>query len=170
MESQPVSRAALIDVYISGLNLVEVAIVGAGRQCRIHTDGKIAPGEPVAHRYHFKASHAELVLATIGHEGCTDQLAAAPLAALVERTAATLGASYVTPAELRKAAEAHVNEITERIRVANQSGGMKEINKQYKRYRQEQIAKGEGAVPYSKYVEPFITRMVRNVAATGRMI
>jgi hypothetical protein len=42
MES-PVSRADLVNVYISGLELTAVAIVGAGRRCRIIT-GEPAPG------------------------------------------------------------------------------------------------------------------------------
>jgi hypothetical protein len=80
------SRASLIDVYISGLNLATVAIVSSGRRCRI-TEGEPAPGETVKHRFYFKPSHAELLLATIDLEGVTDQAPAA-VAALIERTAA----------------------------------------------------------------------------------
>ena len=99
------SRADLVETYIEALNLVEVAIVGAGRQCRIHTDddGEIPPGEPVACRYYFKASHAELVLMTIGKEGVTGKPASS-LVDAIERTAAKLGARWQTPDTLRKGA------------------------------------------------------------------
>jgi hypothetical protein len=165
-----VSRA-LVETYISGLALAEVAIVGAGRRCRIHTDGDgdLAPGEPVAHRYFFKPSHVDLLLSTIGPEGMSGRPAAA-LAELVVQAAASIGASFRTPGELQAEAERQVAEITARIRMANQQGGLKQINAQYKRYRQAQIARAEKALPYSAFIEPFIMTMVRNMAATGRMI
>jgi len=49
-----VSRASLIDVYISGLNLTAVAVVSGadGRRCRIETGDEIAPGETVKHRFY----------------------------------------------------------------------------------------------------------------------
>jgi hypothetical protein len=53
---------------------------------------------------------------------------------LIERTAATLGAPFQTHAE-----------ITARVKGMNQSGGLKEINAQYKRYRKAQVAKAEKA-------------------------
>jgi hypothetical protein len=40
------SRASLIDAYISGLSLTAVSVVASadGRRCRIETGGEIAPG------------------------------------------------------------------------------------------------------------------------------
>jgi hypothetical protein len=166
------SRAALIDVYISGLALAEVAIVGAGRRCRIHTDGDgdLAPGEPVAQRYLFKPSHAELVLAEIGPEGLSGQPAGA-LADAIERAAAKLGARHHSPAELRKAAAEQVAEIVERVKSAGLSGRLKMWNKRYKQYRLEAVAKSEPAIPYANYIEIVVTTpTVRQLAATGRMI
>jgi hypothetical protein len=80
-----VSRALLIEAYISGLNLTPVAVVGAGRRCRIIT-GEPAPGETIAHRYFFKPSHVDLLLATIGPEGLSGKPPAA-LAALIVKAA-----------------------------------------------------------------------------------
>jgi hypothetical protein len=54
---------------------------------------KLAPGEKIKHQFFFWSSHADLVLMTIGLEGWTDQAPAA-VAALIERTAANLGAPY----------------------------------------------------------------------------
>jgi hypothetical protein len=39
-----------------------------------------------------------------------------------------------------------------------------------KRYRQAQIAKAEKAMPYSKFIEPFVMTMVRGAAASGWMV
>jgi hypothetical protein len=53
----------------------------------------------------------------------------------------------------------------------NQNGGLKQINRPYKAYRQAQIARAERAVPYSKFLEQrYTVSIVRNVAMTGRMI
>jgi hypothetical protein len=79
------SRAALIDVYISGLELAEVVVVANGRQCRIIT-GEPAAGEKIKARYYFKPSHAELTLLTLGAEGLAGKHPAA-LADAIERTA-----------------------------------------------------------------------------------
>jgi hypothetical protein len=72
-----VSRASLIEAYISGLQLSQVTIVASpdGRRCRICT-GEPAEGETVKHRYYFKPTHAELVLMTIGKEGLSGRPAA----------------------------------------------------------------------------------------------
>jgi hypothetical protein len=164
-----VSRADLVDAYISGLNLTEIAIVGAGKQCRLHTGGDLVPGEPVAHRYLFKSSHVDLLLATIGQDGLSGQPAAA-LAELVVQAAASIGAPYQSPAQIRKGAELAVAEITERVRIANQSGGMKLINKKYRQYRLAQVAKAEEALPYSKFIEPYLMQILRQIAAAGRMV
>jgi hypothetical protein len=76
------SRESLVQAYISGLQLTAVAIVGAGRRCRIIT-GEPAPGETIQHRYFFKPSHVDLLLATIGPEGLSGKPAAALADAIV---------------------------------------------------------------------------------------
>jgi len=160
------SRASLVEVYIAALPVVEIAIVGAGRQCRITPSGDFVPGEPVARRYYFKASHAELVLVTIGQDSMSGR-PAATLADAIERAAAMLGAPFQSASELRKAAGLAVAEITARVKLASQEGGLKQINRRYKAYRLAQTAKGEKAVPYAKFIEQFTATIVRDAA--GRM-
>jgi hypothetical protein len=163
------SHSSLVETYIEALNLTEVAIVGAGRQCRVIT-GEPAPGEPVACRYFFKASHAELVLATIGPEGLSGQPSGA-LVAAIERTAAMLGAPYQTPDSLRKAAAEQVAEIVERVKMAGLSGKLKRWNAAYKQYRLAQVEKSEPAIPYAAFLEQVVIMpTVKQIAATGRMI
>jgi hypothetical protein len=163
------SHASLIETYISALNLAEIAIVGAGRQCRVIT-GEIAPGEPVACRYFFKPSHAELVLATIGPEGLSGK-PAGELAASIERTAAMLGARHQSPEQLRKAAEEQVAEIVERVKTAGLSGRLKMWNKRYRQYRLAQVAKAEPAIPYAAFIERVVTTpTVKQLAMSGRSV
>jgi hypothetical protein len=165
-----VSRESLVQAYISGLNLAEVAIVGAGRRCRIHTDGDgdLAPGEPIQRRYFFKPSHAELLLATIDKEGLSGKPPAV-MAGAIEQAATKLGAKWQTPDEVRKAAEIQVAEIVERVRAAGQSGALKKWNTRYRQYRLAQVEKGERAIPYAAFLEQLvIVPTVRNAAMTGR--
>jgi hypothetical protein len=163
------SRALLIDAYIAALPLTAVAIVSSadGRRCRIRTDGEPAPGETIERRLYFKPSHAELVLSTIDLEGWTDQQPAA-VAAQIERAATTLGAPYQTPAELQEAAEQAVAEVQARVDIGRQNGDLKQVNRQYKMYRQQQVAKAEKAIPYAKFLERFTASIVRDMAMNGR--
>jgi hypothetical protein len=164
------SRASLIEAYIAELPLTAVAIVcsSEGRRCRIHTEGEPGPGEAIEHRLYFKPSHAELVLSTIDLEGWTDE-PPATVVALIEHAAATLGARYQTHDELRRAAEEVVAEVQARVDAGRQNGDLKRVNRQYKLYRQQQIAKAEKAMPYAKFLERFTASIVRDVAVAGRV-
>jgi hypothetical protein len=50
------------------------------------------------------------------------------------------------------------------------NGGLKDVNRQYKSYRQAQIARAEKTIPYGKLIERFTAGLARDVATTGRMI
>lgn len=161
------SRESLIEAYISALPLVAVAIVSStdGKQCRIETGGACAR----APSFYFKATHLDLVLATIDLDGWTE-LAPADVSALIERTAANLGAPFQTPDALRKAAEAAVTEIIDRVEAMRQNGGLAKVNAQYKAYRQVQIARAERATSYSEFLQRWTASIVRDTAASGRTI
>jgi hypothetical protein len=164
-----VSREALIQAYISGLNLAEVAIVGAGRQCRVIT-GEIAPGEPVACCYYFKASHAELLLRH-DRPGWHVRPAGGRAGGADRAGGGTLGAPYQTPDALRKAAAEQVAEIVERVKTAGLSGRLKRWNAAYKQYRVAQVAKAEPAIPYAAFLEQVVTLpTVKQLAMTGRTV
>jgi hypothetical protein len=164
------SRASpLVEAYLAALPLVEVAIVGAGRRCRIIA-GEIPPGEPVAQRFFFRSSHAELLFATIGAEGLSGRPAAA-LGDAVVAAAGMLGARYWTASDLRAEAERQVDEIVERIKAANHRGALKVWNARFKSYRLEQKASGGKAIGYWQYLELAVTLpTVRSIAASGRAI
>jgi hypothetical protein len=58
-----------------------------------------------------------------------------------------------------------------KVAASNQSGALSGLNKAYKAYREQQIARAEKAVPYSKYLEQHYTiGIVRSIASVGRMI
>lgn len=63
-----------------------------------------------------------------------------------------------------------VAEIVARVDAMRQAGGLKQVNAEYKRYRQAQAAKAERATPYAVFLQRFTATIVREVAATGRAI
>jgi hypothetical protein len=81
-----------------------------------------------------------------------------------------LGAPYSSPDALRKAAEVQVAEVQARVAALNQSGALKDVNRAYRAYRLAQIEKCEKAMPYSAFLERRTATILRNVAATGRMV
>jgi hypothetical protein len=162
------SRADLIQTYLSALNLTSVAIVGAGRLARITTD-EPEPGETIQHRFYFKPSAADLVLLTIGRDGMSGKPAAV-LAAQIKQTAATLGAKWQTPAGLRNTAECQVAIIAERVKTSS-GRVLKPWNARYRQYRLAQIEKGEKAIAYWSYIESkVVIPTVRSFASAGQMI
>jgi hypothetical protein len=65
----------------------------------------------------------------------------------------------------------HYHGIVAHVKATNASGGLKQWNAAYKQYRQAQIEKCEKAIAYSAYLQRVVVMsMVRNVAATGRMV
>ena len=146
-----------------------VAVPSGG--CRVAVGGEPAPGEKIAQRYYFKPLHIELVL---GAAGVGDRPIDQPpdaVATVIRRTVRSLGAPFQTEPELRADAEQEVDKILAKVEATNASGGLRELNRSYKAYRQRQIARAERAVPYSKFIEErYTVSIVRSVASVGRMI
>jgi hypothetical protein len=168
----PVSRASLVEAYIAALPFAPAAVVAIpGDGCRIAVGGEIAPGETIAQQYYFKASHIELVLSAAGLTDSPVPQSPDAVVALLEKAARAMRAPYETAAEIRAAAELEVDKIVAKVEATNASGGLRELNRSYKAYRQQQIAKAERAVPYSKFLEERYTLgIIRSVASVGRMI
>ena len=160
------SRASLVEAYISALPFAAVAIVSDGLRCRIEIGGTSAPA------FYFKPSHLELVLASIDQESLAGKPPAAVASAIEQAAAKMLEAPFQTPGELRKAAGQQVDKITARIKVeGGPSGALKKFNTGYRAYRLAQIEKHEPAISYAVFLEEFVvTPAVRHVAAKGRMI
>jgi hypothetical protein len=165
------SRDSLIAAYIDSLPFAAVAVLAIpGGGCRVETAAPGAPGETTIARYYFKPSHVDLVLGAAGLADGPIEDPPAAVAALIERTARRMHAPDETEPEIRAAAKIQVDEVTARVRTANQAGGLKQINRRYKAYRMAQVARSERAIPYAKFIEQFIASLVRDAAASGRMI
>jgi hypothetical protein len=116
-----------------------------------------------------KPAHAELVLigvqndihdAGAAHSDGWIDLSARKVRDLVINVAAALGARWRTAAELRTDASKAVEEIIMSVEASRQSGGLAKVNTSYKIYRQQQIAKGEKAIPYSAHLAAFTRSLI----------
>jgi hypothetical protein len=74
------------------------------------------------------------------------------------------------PAELQAEAEQAVDEAVGKVDAMRQNGDFKRLNAKYKAYRRAMMERGQMAIPYSVFLERRVATIVRNVAATGRMI
>jgi hypothetical protein len=169
------SRESLVEAYVSAMPFAAVAIVAVpGSGCRVETGAPGAPGEIA--RYYFKPSHVDLVLGAAGlgtdqlKDGTVQKLTPAAIAALIERTAAAIGAPFETAAELRAAATLEVEKVVAKVEAMRQAGRLKQVNAEYKAYRQRQVARCEKATPYTVFLRRFTAGLVRDVATTGRTI
>jgi hypothetical protein len=160
-----VSRASLVETYISALNLTAVRVVASpdGRRCRIET-GEPAEGEKIKRQFFFKPSHADLLIdddrsgrpgrRTAGRRGCADRASGGKSrGAFPDRGRAPPGRR----ATGRRGAE-------QEIAGLNTSGELKSFNRRYKLYRQQKAAAGERAMPYSAYLSSLTKQMVQEVA------
>ena len=93
---------------------------------------------------------------------------------LIHTTAGELGVSLEVDGDVRAHAEAAVTKVEAELERLRQTGGLKEINGEYKRYRQERAATGQAAVAYPFWFAQRKRQMVRNVARAvvgeGRII
>jgi len=99
-----VSRASLVEAYISALPFAAVAIVSDGLRCRIEIGGTSAPA------FYFKPSHLELVLASIDQESLAGKPPAA-VASAIEQAAAMLEAPFQTPLDSRSTRSQHASRL-----------------------------------------------------------
>jgi hypothetical protein len=85
------------------------------------------------------------------------------------KTASSMG---VPPpaAELRAEAEQAVTEAVAKIEAMRQAGVLKDANAKYRAYRLTMMERGKRALPYSVFLERRTATIVRQIAATGRMI
>jgi hypothetical protein len=165
-----VSRETLIQAYVSALPFAAVNIIATINGCRVSVGGELAPGEIAIATYFFRPLHIELLLGAAALTDDPVDRSPVAVASLISDAAKKVGAPCHTAKQLRAAAEHEVDKILERVRVSNQAGGLKLINRKYREYRQAQVAKAEEALPYSKFIEPYLMQILRQVAATGRMI
>src|SRR6266404_2772436 len=82
----------------------------------------------------------------------------------VKMTAAFLGAKWQTQAGIERDAERVVAEVIASVEAARQNGGLKQVNVEYREYRQRQIERREPAIPYSAHIAQFTKLLVLRAA------
>jgi hypothetical protein len=109
-----------------------------------------------------KHHHAELVLTQ-----CPDSPVRGPAASVrddVVNVAAMLGARWQTGAEVEALAAAAVAEVVAHVEEQRQKGGLAQVNRSYKIYRQRRMARGEKVMPYSAHLHAFTLSLVKLAA------
>lgn len=160
-------RDALVEAYLGALDARAVLIQAApnGQPARISTEAD-PQFNLFAVLWFSKSAHAELVLAQCP-AGWVD-VAPAALRDEVINAAAALGAPWRTTEEVRVEASIAVAEIIASVEASRQSGGLAQVNASYKIYRQQQVAKGEKAMPYSAHLQAFTRSLVVLAAQNAR--
>ena len=125
----------------------------------------------------FWPTHADLIVnecrSELRRDGLVSDggwidLEADALADRLYAVAARFGATWITTEDLMRDAEANVAFVLQMIDALNQSGGLKELNRSYKAYRQKSITAGRGAARYHVYLANFTTEIVRLAAINAR--
>jgi hypothetical protein len=168
------SPAPLVRVYIDAL---------CGRAIYVHDGlkGSVAHFgfEPfrkkglVAKLWFARPAHAELValrcvrdfqsVGAMRPHGWVD-LPPSQVVEKINMVARQLGARWQTQGQIERDAERVVADIVRRVKDAQQDGGLKQVNAQYKQYRQAQIEKSEPAIPYSAHIAEFTRSLVLRAA------
>jgi hypothetical protein len=172
------TSAPLVRVYIDALCGRAIYVHG-GLKGRISHFGfepfqKHPTLNPVIAKLWFaRPAHAELVgfrcfqdfkaIGAMRSHGWVD-LPPAQVTEKIKSVAAMVGARWQTQAQIENDAEQVVADIIMRVKVARLQGGLKEVNAEYKRYRQAQIEKSEPAIPYSAHLANFTRLLVLRAA------
>ncbi|CAN7377719.1 hypothetical protein LJR220_003363 [Bradyrhizobium sp. LjRoot220] len=170
-------RGALVEAYLGALEAKPLLILtGPTAQPAKISFEKSANLDVFAALWFAKPAHAELVLmrcrddlTAIGAarpQGWFDMSAREILDALVN-TAAQLGATWRTADLMKADAERAVDLIVNQVEAQRKSGGLAQVNAEYKVYRQRQVERGQKAIPYSAHLHAFTTSLVVLAAANA---
>jgi len=151
-------RDELVKAYIGALDAGVVSILVDHDDKSGLCVGPVPNENPFDALWFAKPQHAELVMAQCP-EGWVD-LTPAALRDEVVNAAAALGAKFRTAEEVRADAEKVVEEMVEKVEVMRQSGQLTKVNRDYKIYRQAQVALGRKAVPYQCHLDAFTRSLV----------
>jgi hypothetical protein len=183
------AAAIFIAAYREGLGLTAVAVVqGAGGLRIVAGDAEPAPGDQVARWWCRRAADAGRVAAAatarlsrreskdraagavaptcaaLSGQGLPFALAAAAIVAAARRCHVALYADQ----HIHSAAMAAVARVEAEIERLRQAGEMKTVNRSYRSYRIEAVARGEKASPYGQWLSTYKANLVRQLAAAMR--
>jgi hypothetical protein len=160
----------LTQVYINALGVRALVVLAAhgGQPCKVspENDSNLTFIDAV---WFAKSQYAELVLkrclddlAEVGAmrpEGWID-LPGGEVRDAIARTARYLGASFSSREEIERNAKIAVDKIVASVEASRVSGGLAQVNAEYKAYRQRQISNGQPAISYSKHLANFTRNLV----------
>lgn len=154
-------RDALVQAYIEALGLCPVVVLAGPDVAKIALAPE-ADFEVFDTLWFAKHHHAELVLTQ-----CPDDPIHRPAGTVrddVVNVAAMLGARWRTGAEVEALAANAVAEVIAEVERQRRNGGLAQVNRSYKIYRQQQAAKGAKAAPYSTHLMAFTLSLVKLAA------
>jgi len=163
-------RDDLIEAYVGALQARAILVLtlpaGLPAKLSFEPDKSL---DQFAALWFGKPAHAELVMArcladikSVGAmcpQGWIDLPAIEVRDALIN-VSGMLGAVWRTEHQLQREAEEAVEEVVARVEASRQNGGLADVNRSYKIYRQTQMRKGEKAVPYSAHLRAFTKSLV----------
>jgi hypothetical protein len=178
-------KAIFLTDYIEASGLTAITILTFRGRAKLGFTKDLEEREKAIEKEHLglfgeiwcrKRHHAELVIdccrADLDAKGITSvhgwrDIEPQQLLDLVITAAATMGSKWMTTKEVNEASTSAVTKIVSTIEVMNASGGLKEINRTYKAYRQTMLATGGSAMPYSGYLNNFVRTIIRLTAASS---
>jgi hypothetical protein len=169
------SRAApLVRAYVNAVSGRAIYVNGTSLKGSVAHFGFARNGLQTAAKLYFaRPTHAELVMLrcvedfkAVGAMRANGWVDVSPAEVIdkIKGTAALLGAHWQTQAAIERDAENVVADITRRVKEAQMDGELKQVNAEYKSYRQAQIEKSEPAIPYPAYMMNFIRLLVVKAA------
>jgi hypothetical protein len=164
------TRDSLVQAYLAALEIraLMVFAVDGKQPSKISTDQE-KNVVLVDALWFAKPQHAELVLShtltdleAIGAtrpEGWID-MPGREVRDTLANVAGYLGASFRSANEVSRDAQNAVARITRDVEEARRKGELKQVNAEYKLYRQRQAQRGEKAIPYSAHLANFTRGLV----------
>lgn len=153
-----VKRCDLIQAFVAALPIQAIVVLAGPSGMSGVCLGPPGDDVPFETFWFAKKQHAELVLAQCPEGWCA--LMPAALRDEVINAAAALGAAFRTAAEVEADASKAVEEIIMQVENRRQNGDLAKVNRDYKIYRQAQVARGLKAVSYSTHLATFTRSLV----------
>lgn len=171
------AASALVAAYREGLALTAVlAIVGPDNVRVVIADhggeARLTAEESIAARWWCRrASHTEYIVATMKRRRRMPDAIADRVVYFCESIARIAGAAAIAlQSDEEVAAEAGVvgARLDDEMVKQKQAGVLKPVNKAYRDYRLETIARGERVMPYARWMNRYKIKLVRDIAANLR--
>ena len=167
-------RESSVAAYREGLELAAVLLVAGTDSLRLLAAGHdgeavLGTGETAKIRWWCRRrSQADSVVAAV--RLTRSIMSAAQAHEVVARAAKRLGVSLLSDEEIAEEAMRAITRLDAEIERQMQTGALKSVNKSYRDYRLEASGRGEGVLRYADWMERYKANLVREIAATLRLV